>query len=457
MYFYSLPFIIELIYKESIMNRIKDLLIGAETDAKYFEEVPKYNQLSVRENSLLPKIQPSEIIFREKGVGLKELMGNRFPHEKQSTYSLLKNITVITYTIANSFSEDVTELIKCASKNLSLRIAFCYQGQKISGIISAFNKLFKSRQDLTIQVIVNPHTHIKMLQVNDTLYMGSMNYSSTADSVENNRLTDESESFSNYEVIFYFSRGGKNFSKQLFNKIKGLSESVNFEINNSDYRRKIKQYLKECQRTTIGETRENKQLQQRVLHAKNTELFMQKLPELIRWQVSSTVRHILDINTDYLLENDVFTDDEVENTVRYFQKNNSEDFITNFIAMNYPGFINLFSDVGEENSDEDADSKNELVKELLSDTTDTYTEHLANLAIDDSKIREEIIAERYDPDNGEDDLPWGTTSQRKYEERSEENKDEVTSALNYLIDELTQCIIDEEIFDIDFFMDNFSR
>jgi len=154
------------------MGGMKDLLIDEETGAKYFEDVPEHKPLSIRENSLLPLIQPSEVIFREKGVGLKELMGNRFPHEKKASDSLPKQITVITYTVVNAFSADVTELIKCASKNVSLRIAFCYQGKNISGIICAFNKLFESRQGLTIQVIVNPHTHIKMLQVDDTLYMG---------------------------------------------------------------------------------------------------------------------------------------------------------------------------------------------------------------------------------------------------------------------------------------------
>jgi hypothetical protein len=46
--------------------------------------------------------------------------------------------------------------------------------------------------------------------------------------------------------------------------------------------------------------------------------------------------------------------------------------------------------------------------------TDTCTGHLADLVIDDDKRRVEISAERYDPDNGEDDLPLGSISQEKY-------------------------------------------
>lgn len=439
------------------MGRMKDLLIDEATGAKYFEEEPEHKHLSVRENSLLPNIQPSEVIFREKGVGLKELMGNRFPHEKKLAYSLPKNITIITYIIVNAFSADVTELIKCASKNVSLRIVFCYQGKNILGIISAFEKLFKIRHDLTIQVIVNPHTHIKMLQVDDTLYMGSMNYSSTADSVENDRLTDENESFFSHEVLFYFNSGGEIFSEQLFNKIKGLSDSVDFEINNSDYSGKIRRHLDKCRRTTIGKNREIKRLQQRVLDEKNTKSLMPLLPVLIRSQVSSTVRNVLDINTYYRLENDVFANDEVEKTVRYFQKNNSGDFITNFITMNCPGFINFSSGIGGKDNDEEYAFNYEWAKEFLSKMTNTCTGHLAYLVIDDDKLREEISAKRYDPDNGEDDLPWGTISQKKYKKRIEENKSEVILSLNALIDELTQIIIDEEFFDISFFMNKYSK
>ncbi|MBT0726027.1 hypothetical protein HGT73_01300 [Rosenbergiella australiborealis] len=434
------------------MGGMKDLLLDEEIGAKYFEDVPEHKPLSVRENSLLPLIQPSEVIFREKGTGLKELMGNRFPHEKKTSCSLPEEITVITYTVVNAFSADVTELIKRASEKASLRIAFCYQGKNISGIISAFNKLFESRQDLTIQVIVNPHTHIKMLQVDDTLYMGSMNYSSTADSAQNDGLTDEKESFFNHEVLFYFNRGGKRFSENLFNKIRGLTDSIDFEINRSNYRSKLTQYLQERTRTTIGRTRETKLLQQRALDEKNTKSLMELLPALIRSQVSSTVRHILDINAHYRLENEVFSEDEVEKTVRYFQVNDGEVFITDFLALNCPGFIKFSSGDGEEDDDDEDDFNHELTKEFLSGMTDTCTEHLADLVIDDDKLREEVSAERYDPDNGEDDLPWGSISQEKYEERFEENKREVILALSSLIDELTRIIIDEECFDISFFI-----
>ena len=440
------------------MGGMKDLLIDEETGAKYFEDVPEHKPLSIRENSLLPLIQPSEVIFREKGVGLKELMGNRFPHEKKASDSLPKQITVITYTVVNAFSADVTELIKCASKNVSLRIAFCYQGKNISGIICAFNKLFESRQGLTIQVIVNPHTHIKMLQVDDTLYMGSMNYSSTADSAENDRLADEKESFFSHEVLFYFNSGGKNFSEHLIDKIKGLGDSVHFEINSSDYQNKIKQHLQQCRRTTIGITRKMKRLQQHALDEKNTKSLMHLLPALIRSQVSSSIRHILDINAHYRLENDVFSDDEVEKTVHYFKENDGEAFIAEFLALNCPGFIKFSSSTSEKDDDEEEDDDDEedfnqeMTKEFLSEMTDTCAGHLADLVVNDDELREEVSAERYDPDDGEDDLPWGTISQEKYEERIEENKREVTLALNSLITELTQLIIDEECFDMSFFI-----
>jgi hypothetical protein len=40
-----------------------------------------------------------------------------------------------------------------------------------------------------------------MLQVDGTLFMWSMSYSSSADSAENDKLTDEHESFLNHEVF----------------------------------------------------------------------------------------------------------------------------------------------------------------------------------------------------------------------------------------------------------------
>lgn len=442
-------------------------------DREFYEEEVEHRHVSIQDQSRLPSLPPPEVYFRQMGVGLRELMGDRFPHPDKASLSRPTEITVMTYIVMKSFSSDVLEIIKNAATNPSITIFFCYfQNQEkyedekqIKGVITAFERLFACRNDIKVKVVVNPHTHIKLLQVDDSLYMGSMNFSTTADAINMSTLQDNTRSFHNHEVLFYYESGGKDFTHVIANKIKDLSESVTFEVCSNSYKNEIIVGLKKCKRKTIGIGKEIRKEQDLSLHKENQT----RLHKVVSSHISQGVRDTLNINSHLKLLEEVFAEDEVEKTIGYFKKHSAETFINTLLNTKSAGFIIIttqgaisddeLEDVEDvedvEDEDEDEDEEDDIwFKNSLVEIADSYAEDLKEIITDEGTALQILTEDRLDYDDGEGEVPQGEETYKKYDEMMINNKSEVLTYLQCLIEELADFIIRENRYDASLLLTN---
>ncbi|ORM61557.1 hypothetical protein PRCB_11050 [Pantoea rodasii] len=431
-------------------------------DREFYEEEVEHRHLSVQDQSRLPDLPPPEVYFRQMGVGLRELMGDRFPDANQTGLTRPTEITVMTYTVMNSFSSDVLEIIKNAASNPSISIFFCYYEslkkyeieKQITGVITAFESLFACRNNVKVKIVVNPHTHIKLLQVDDSLYMGSMNFSSTADAINMSTLQDTRLSYHNHEVLFHYEGGGRDFTHVIAKKIEDMSESVIFEVCSTSYKDEIIAGLKKCTKKTIGMGKEIRKKQDLSLQKENQARFL----KVVSSYISQGVREVLNINNHLKLLEEVFADDEVEQTIDYFKNHSAESFIGALLSTTSAGFIILTTQndiIDDEDEDEDEDEDNfedTWFIEYLAEIAESYTEDLRALITDENEALEKVSEDRLDYDDGEGEVPLGKKTYKSYNEMMSNNKSEVLTALKHLIDELALFIIDQNRYNVSFFI-----
>lgn len=432
------------------MANVKNLLL-MEGLADRLEE-DKLNH--IHGEASLKNLVLSDVYFRDKGFGLLEVTGDSLRNKLTEEASPIDSITVMTYTIKKKFSGDVLNILSKAHSKTAITVVFCHRNVKktkdINNIANAFNKIFEVNGNITINVIANKSTHIKMLQIDDSLFIGSMNFSSTADAVDENTHNYPLESYYHHEVLFHFNQGGKQFSNNLAKKIAKLDDSISFSVSKDNFTSVIQSHLQYSDMATIDKDRARK----RLLINKRMDEVKKFTPELIRQQLSLTFREILEID-DYLkVDSHEISSDEINKIVNFFCFNDGcNKFTTSIVDGQSSKFISVnLSSLCDENEDEDEDDmKDELafdfkidLCQIIEDNKETY---LDDLIINDDKIKDIIILERYDGDDGED-IPWGELSETHYEEYQESNKQQVFEFINCLLDDLRDYIYENEHYNI---------
>jgi len=351
-----------------------------------------------------------------------------------------QNITLITYTIGIGFSNSFLELVKMSSNNLKLRIAFCFtsnEEKSISKAINGFDEVFKMSDKLEIELIVNPNNHIKLLQFDSDLYLGSMNHSKTADDISIS-LNDTShpEIYRNHELIVHFDKGGKDLTDLVWNQLKKESNSESFSINNGNYTGVLKRKLKNRKPLSKKESLK--------IDSFNTEMekLKQKMVkrEEIMEEVDKSMRLSMGIELNPFQESKVITIYSVDfsRISEVLQNENAECIITNFIDES--SFIN--KDVLSEEMTEDWGN-------FISESTEV----LDSLIFKEEELTEIIIEDRLDNelDDGESEPVWGDNSEKCLEETQKSNDEIVLSCYESIIEKLTEDIFSEEVFIVNLF------
>lgn len=390
----------------------------------------------------------SNVYFRDKGFGLLEATGDSLKKKLTEEASPIESITVMTYTIKKKFSGDVLKILSKAHSKTAITVVFCHRNVKktedIDNITNAFERIFDINSNITINVIVNQNTHIKMLQIDDALFVGSMNFSSSADAVDEKTHNSSLESYYHHEVLFHFNQGGKQLSHNLVKTIAKLDDSISFSISKYNFTSVIQSHLQYSDMATIDKDRARKKslINNRIDEVKK---FM---PELIRQRLSLTFRGMLEIGDYIKVNTHEISSDEVKKIVNFFCLNEGcNKFITSIVD----GKISKYISVNLSSLCDDDDMKDELALDFKNDlyqiieyNKETY---LDDLIINDEKIKDIIIQERYDGDDGED-IPWGEQSETHYEEHHEYNKQQVLDFMNGLLDDLRDYIYENEHYNI---------
>lgn len=425
------------------MSGIKRLIFdGVAAALKHKKEYFNESVISL-DGCSKPKLH--EVLFRDKSLSLLEVIGDHHCYTKKS--SVLNEITIMTYNIRGRFSKDVIEIIRRADENALITIVF-NSGKATKDIIGSFEGIFQVAKKIKINVISNPSTHIKLLQLNDNLYVGSMNFSSTADSV------DESEDFPysyfNHELMFHFDEGGRDIARGIIEKLKETEGSKCFSISGENYAKEIDRQLNDEVRVKEYASVKSDKIRKTMLATRKkyeemSSFIRPLIEEIVREEVVSNFG--LEIQSTF--NESLLEYEEAAKIINYFKEDsNVVEFVESLVENGFEGAI-------EGRSDED-EVKNNIKEELVNILT-LNNIPLSDLETNEEVIRENILSERLDYDDGEgvEEL-FGERSEEKLEEEIEHNKKAAYKFIDGLITELSQKIYEDKFFSFDFFQKKMS-
>jgi hypothetical protein len=163
--------------------------------------------------------QPT-IKFRHKNTDLSEL----FPLVKS------KSLTIMTFTLGAKFADFVISLLKKADDNCQVRIVCT----PIKGFYGALTELIEANPKISVELMLLPDSHIKLLQADDMWLIGSMNLSSTADSLTKaieSKHTKNYRNYRNYEIAALFNEDGRNVANQIWELLDKTERKEKIKIN----------------------------------------------------------------------------------------------------------------------------------------------------------------------------------------------------------------------------------
>lgn len=420
------------------MSGIKRLIFdGVAATLRYKKEAFNESVINLDKYSK-PKLH--EVLFRDKSLSLLEVIGDHHCHTKKA--SILNEITIMTYNIRGRFSNDVIEIIRRVDENALITIVF-NSGKATADIIGSFEKIFQVAKKIKINVISNPSTHIKLLQLNDALYAGSMNFSSTADSVD--RSKNHPDSYFNHELIFHFDEGGRAITRGIIEKLKELDDSKCFSISQENYVKEIDRHLNDKIRakefTSVkGDKIRKRKLSIRKKYEEMNSFIRPLIEEVVRNEV--VVNFGLEVHSTF--NESLLEYEEAARIINYFKSdNNVVEFVESLIEVAFRGAV--------EGSSNEEDAKDNIKEELV-DILTSNNIPLGDLETNEDVIRETILSERLDYDNGEGvEGLFGERSEEKLEEMIEYNKKAAYEFLDSLITELSQKIYEDGFFSFNFF------
>jgi len=404
------------------------------------------NKFPFNEKIELPtNLKISNIYFRHKCFGFLVTIGGI---EKNKHLISPSKVSIITYTPGKSFSSDIMQIIKRMTPDGTLNIAFnssFNEGRSLECMLKdtkgAFKAIFNIRKDITINVFASNHIHIKALQVDDHLYTGSMNFSSTADSIESTKLKLSRHSYYNHEIIFHFTNGGDDLTKQILKKIETNEDSELFKINNSNYDEVLENKISSlhARRPRISDD---------ITTANKIKKEVEKRDAIIRICIGSIINEAFVSFFDYafdIMSESLFYYTDAQIVYHAFTKKNASSEFVSFIIDN--GLYKIIPIKKScEDEDEDEDEANLIyIRNGLIKTTNDCIESLSDIIIDENDINDLILHDRYDYDNGEypDDM-WGENSEAESERVIEENRVRIFNFIEELIDGLCDFMSEKD-------------
>ncbi|HIF9308849.1 TPA: hypothetical protein ACX6RK_001057 [Photobacterium damselae] len=400
----------------------------------------------------------TEINF--EGLKLKQML---FRHKNFDSSDVLnqfgvKHLTAITYLVGSGFSQSLLTLVKQAAPDLDLKIAFTftddsgnnpkarYPKSNINKLIKAFRQLFDSKQELSsIETIITTDNHIKLLQFDDQLMIGSMNLSGSADGLTKEKLLKNGDgtprpNFRKHELICCFSGNAQSVANQVINKLSGTENAVTLNLKRHEYDKQLINTCSKLKHSLLvdSETIEYYQSEQ----IKDQERLQDSIRTSLETILSAFLSRELDINSINAVESYDYEDLVIlHSLIADYQAQDLIEFI-----QDYACFIS-----------KDLDELPEICEEIQMYWNGAI-EQLTDSCLDLEKIRESILEERYDNnlDDGEGEPVFGLKSQEIYHRECEtlhkeleENLLEICKDIYDIGNKVATLIYDNELYKLD--------
>ncbi len=353
------------------------------------------------------------IIFRNMHLDSSYFIKCKHPH----------NITLMTYKIGAGFSKSVLKLIETSHSDLKLKIAFCLVNDSfnsdnqdtLSKLKDAFSELFVLNESVEIEIIANPQTHIKLLNCNDELFLGSMNFSKTADDIEESVEKKHKDNYRNHELLIHFE-DKKDVTKSIWDKLKTSDGTISKKLNINNYDENLDHIFDECRQCTISS---GKKIKEEIDSIEKHPLQMK-----VKDQVYRVIRHFLDNTLDISMYSEI---SEMESIFNHFlDEENHGSFIDDILELS------KFLKIGSIDQ--------ELIRDLRGLLQDLVNYYLSELIFEQSEMEFKILEDRLDNDmdDGEEGLIFGERSEKERDKQISSNNDAIITFIDKMADDFSK-------------------
>lgn len=367
-----------------------------------------------------------DVLFRETFVDARHLVKK----------SKVTTLTVMTYMVGDSFPNVIHELIENAADGLTLNVAFCceynnhaYKDKKqLDGLISEFEGILGYEQVDSIEIIANPNTHIKLLQCDDELFIGSMNLSSTSEDTKASEEVNHYRNMRNYELMLHLD-SGHELATSIWNKLYLAEGSVTGTLNENNVTQVLTRIHKQCQRIPFDA---NSAREKRLDIEKRIDVDINDRKPLIKEAITKAIHHTLDDMLTKSMFNG-FESLDYDNHERIYNRlvNDSNLFLRD-VLLNCQFLEETESHVGDL----------ELIAQGKVDNT------LWDLTFDEKTIHDNIREKMMDCDfilASDEEIPFGENSEEAKKKQMDENQECVQRCLDDIADALTEYFIEHHL------------
>lgn len=367
-----------------------------------------------------------DVLFRKTFVDARHLIKK----------SKVTTLTIMTYMVGESFPNVIHELIENAEDGLTVNVAFCCEynnnaqkdKKQLDGLISAFEEILAYEQVDSIKIIANPNTHIKLLQCDDELFIGSMNLSSTSEDTKASEEAKHYKNMRNYELMLHLGSGHK-LATSIWNKLYLAEGSVIGTLNENNVTQELIRIHKQCQRIPFDA---DSAREKRLDIEKRIDVDINDRRPLIKKAIAKAIHHTLDeMLTTSMFYGFESLDYDDHNTIYNRLVNDSDLFLRD--VLDNCQFL-------EETESHEGDLEL-ILQEKVNNT-------LCDLTFEEETIHDNIREEKLDCDfilaSGEE-IPFGKNSEEAKEKQMDENQECVKRCLDDIADALTEYFIEHHL------------
>ncbi|KKM89260.1 hypothetical protein LCGC14_1250440 [marine sediment metagenome] len=367
-----------------------------------------------------------DVLFRETFVDARHLIKK----------SKVTTLTIMTYMVGESLPNVIHELIENAEDGLKLNVAFCCEynnnaqkdKKQLDGLISAFEGILTYEQVDSIEIIANPNTHIKLLQCDDELFIGSMNLSSTSEDTKASEEANHYKNMRNYELMLHLGSGHK-LATSIWDKLYFAEGSVTGTLNENNVTQELTRIHKQCQRVPFDA---HSAREKRLDIEKRIDVEINERKPLFKKAITKAIHHTLDDMLTTSMFNGFESLDYDDHKTIYNHLVNDSDLFLRDVLDNCQ-FL-------EETESHEGDLEL-ILQEKVNNT-------LCDLTFEEETIHDNIREEKLDCDfilaSGEE-IPFGKNSEEAEEKQMDENQECVKRCLGDIADALTEYFIEHHL------------
>ncbi|OOI04105.1 hypothetical protein BIW16_07895 [Vibrio sp. OULL4] len=402
-----------------------------------FYEMNDHIEESMPVLDLMDEIEVSHLVV--KGIYFRNmhLDSKHFIVGKRS-----QKITLMTYQVGKGFSKSALEIIKNSTSNTKIRIAFCLVKEKdnneknkeknketLNNITSSFGEIFEANEELTIELITNPQTHIKLLQYDNELFIGSMNFSKTADDIDDSVNNKHHFNYRNHELMVKFE-GGESTADIIWDKLLSTKGSNSLTINKNNYKQNLSDAFNNSLRKTIEESKKEKESAEERLTNRHKEL-----QQSVKKEVSKIFKRFfseeLNLDIDIIQEIETLDSTDLRSIYFYISEVDNQELMLNYILDSSTFLVKKIGC--------------QTLESLLHDLEDIVEHELDEYEYDMDTVIESILDDRLDQDDGEDGIPFGPLSTKSLERFERSNDKVVINFIYEFIEYLARELVERDL------------